>query len=308
MIAVLPMSCYVFRMDLQHIRAFVAVAREGNLTRAASRLHLTQPAVSVQLRNFQQSLGLTLFVRTGRGLTLTPDGAEILQQAERVLAAVSQLQLRAGRMQSSLRGELSIGTSLDPEVTRLGALLQRLVEMHPQVRTKLHHGMSGWTLEQIANGKLDAGFYLGEIDQDASMPTFHAIPLATISYYVIAPKQWKDRVANKGWAELAALPWIWSHPHSVHNRMLTERFGAHGVKPHIAAEANVEASMLDMVRSGIGLSLARDLVALRESQANGMVAIRDFPLQAELSFVALESRKDEVLVDAILGAATAVFQ
>jgi DNA-binding transcriptional LysR family regulator len=295
-------------MDLQHIRAFVAVAREGNLTRAASRLHLTQPAVSVQLRNFQEALGLTLFVRKGQGLTLTADGAEILQHAERVLAAVAHLQQRAGSMQFSMRGELSVGTTLSPEVTRLGAFLQKLVEMHPQVRIKLHHGMSGWVLEQIGSGKLEAGFYIGQIEQDAAAPRFHVMPLTVVSYYVIAPKGWKDKVADKGWAELSALPWIWSHPHSVHNRLLTERFDVHGVKPNIAAEANVEASMLDMVRSGIGLSLARDLVALRESQATGLVVIRDLPLQAELSFVTLANRKNEILIDTVLGAVRAAFQ
>jgi DNA-binding transcriptional LysR family regulator len=65
----------------QTLRAFVAVAREGNVSRAAQRLHLSQPAVSLQLKRLAQTTGLVLFNRTPRGLALTPDGAALLPQA-----------------------------------------------------------------------------------------------------------------------------------------------------------------------------------------------------------------------------------
>lgn len=61
-------------MDLTLLRAFATVAREGNLTRAAAQLHLTQPAVSLQIKHLQETLGVALFTRTSRGLALTRDG------------------------------------------------------------------------------------------------------------------------------------------------------------------------------------------------------------------------------------------
>ncbi len=143
-------------MDLQHIRSFIAVAREGNLTRAAETLHLTQPAVSIQLKNFQQELDLTLLVRTSTGLSLTTDGQEILPLAERVIASVSQLQERAAHMQTSIGGEISIGTTMNPEITRLGTFLSNLMTSCPRVRTKLHHGMTGLVKNQVLKGSLDA--------------------------------------------------------------------------------------------------------------------------------------------------------
>ncbi|MGR9580682.1 LysR family transcriptional regulator, partial [Pandoraea sputorum] len=72
-------------MELAHLRAFVAIAREGNLTRAAQRLHLTQPAVSLQVKALQEALRLTLFTRTAQGLALTRDGQALLPLAERML-------------------------------------------------------------------------------------------------------------------------------------------------------------------------------------------------------------------------------
>jgi DNA-binding transcriptional LysR family regulator len=69
-------------MDLQHIRAFVAIAREGNLTRAAQCLHLTQPAVSLQIKGLEESLKVALFDRTSRGLKISASGAVLLPLAD----------------------------------------------------------------------------------------------------------------------------------------------------------------------------------------------------------------------------------
>jgi len=294
--------------DLQHVRAFVAVAREGNLTRAAERLHLTQAAVSVQLKNFQQSLDLTLLVRTPSGLSLTSDGKEILPFAECILASIGELEDRAAAMQDSVRGELRLGTTLNPEITRLGAFLRLLVARHPQVRTQLHHGMSGFVREQVAKGVLDAGYYVGDAQAQLDAPELHSIPLTTFRHFVIAPKGWKDRVVDKGWEELAALPWIWAHAHSVHSRLLGARLQPLGLKPNVVAEADVEASMLDMVRSGIGLALAREPVAIREAQANGLVVLQHLPLPAQLSFLCLVARRNDPLLRAVLASVAAAFQ
>ena len=74
-------------MDITQLRAFVAVAHEGNLTRAAEKLHVTQPAVSLQIKSLQAALELQLFNRNTAGMSLTEDGAKLLPYAERVLAA-----------------------------------------------------------------------------------------------------------------------------------------------------------------------------------------------------------------------------
>ena len=75
-------------MDLTQLRAFVAVAKEANLTRAAEQLHVTQPAVSLQIKSLQESLQLTLFTRSASGMRLTNDGARLLPFAEKVIASI----------------------------------------------------------------------------------------------------------------------------------------------------------------------------------------------------------------------------
>jgi len=275
-------------MDLIQLRAFVTVAREGNLTRAAERLHLTQPAVSLQLKSLQQSLALQLFIRTPSGLTLSADGAKLLPLAEKVIAGSQELLQAAHSLHSTLSGKLAIGTILDPEFTRLGAFLKMLVEGFPQVSTELKHGMSGWVQQQIRDGHMDVGYYLGP-----AQPQLHAITLCSFTYNVLAPQGWGKRVAGKGWESLAQLPWIWSPPESAHHRLLSDIFGARHVEPLKVALVDQEASMLDLVKSGIGLSLTRDSIALRESQAHGLVIADSVSVTTQLSFICLASRKAE---------------
>ncbi|AKM30562.1 LysR family transcriptional regulator [Pandoraea faecigallinarum] len=283
-------------MELAHLRAFVAIAHEGNLTRAAQRLHLTQPAVSLQVKALQEALRLTLFARTAHGLTLTRDGQALLPLAQRMLTALTDFQQAAGALRETVRGRLRIGTILDPEFTRLGAFLRRLVESYPQIETALRHSMSGSVLQQLARSELDVGFYIGHPDP----ARFHAVTLTPFSYQVLAPAGWRERVAGRAWRELAALPWIWTPRESAHNRLLCAVFDHAGVSPVKVAEVDQEPSMLDLVKSGLGLSLVRDSIALREARAHGLVIAEAVSVPTELTFVTLAARREEPAIAAAL--------
>jgi DNA-binding transcriptional LysR family regulator len=289
-------------MDLTQLRAFLTVAREGNLTRAAERLHLTQPAVSLQIKSLQASLNLQLFIRTPSGMLLTDDGARLLPIAERIMAGVTELRQAADALHSTLSGTLSIGTILDPEFTRLGAFLKHLVEAYPQLSTQLQQGMSGWVLQQVKNGTLDVGYYLGAPGKE-----FHTQTLTTFTYNVLAPQGWKNRVVGKDWDALAGLPWIWTPPESAHHRMLSKVFAQYKVSPNKVALVDQEPSMLDLVKSGVGLSLVRESVALREAHAHGLVIADAVSLSTELSFIALAKRQQEPMIEAVFALLTKVW-
>ncbi|SFB23975.1 DNA-binding transcriptional regulator, LysR family [Collimonas sp. OK607] len=285
-------------MDITQLRAFVTVAREGNLTRAAELLHVTQPAVSLQIKSLQSSLNLQLFTRIPSGMTLTADGTKLLPFAERAIAAVSELRQQAESLHSNsseiLGGKLAIGTILDPEFIRLGAFLQRLVESYPQLSTQLQHSMSGDVLRQIKSGHLDVGYYLGTPSK-----TFHRLTLTQFTYCVLAPSGWKSRVSGKDWPALAELPWIWTPPESAHHRLLSKTFAQYKVTPNKVALVDQEPSMLDLVKSGVGLSLVRESIALREAHAHGLVISDTVNLSTELSFITLDKRKDDPVIAAI---------
>lgn len=313
-------------VDPQTLRAFVAVAREGNVSRAAVRLHRSQPAVSLQLKSLSERTGLMLFTRTPQGLTLTPDGTALLPQAERVLASLSDFAQAAQRLHVTVRGTLRIGTILDPEFTRLGAFLKELVESAPQIETELRQGMSGDVLAQIGRGDLDVGFYLAPpatvgavaaANQEEKMPFVTAVEsqfaidseavmtskaLTHFTYRVLAPAGWGPQVLGRDWKALAALPWLATPPASAHRRLLASVYGPEsalglqGIEPQRVALVDQEASMLDLVKSGVGLSLVRDSIAIREAQAHGLVIADRVSLDCVLRFVCLETRVNEPVV------------
>lgn len=290
-------------MDLTLLRAFVTVAREGNLTRAAVQLHLTQPAVSLQIKHLQETLGVALFTRTSHGLSLTRDGQALLPHAERALAAASDVQRAAQSLRQEVRGRLRIGTILDPEFLRLGGFLKQLVETWPHIETALRHGMSGWVLDQVRAGELDVGYYIGVPSDDDTRdgPPFHTLTLTHFQYRVLAPAGWKDRVKGaRDWRSLAAFPWIWTPPASAHNRLLSRAFGEAGVKPVKVAEVDQEPSMLDLVKSGVGLTLARDAIAIAEAHAHALTIVEGITVPTQLSFITLAERKDEPAIAAAL--------
>lgn len=282
-------------MDITHLRAFTMIARTGNVTRAAQQLHLTQPAVSLQIKTLQQSLDLQLFVRVAGGMALTDEGAKLLPLAERILEAMAEFRQGAQSLHSTVTGTLAIGTILDPGFIRLGPFLRRLVENYPLLSTRLRHGMSGEVLQQVRSGVLDGGYYLGDPGRECHVQT-----LTQFSYHVVAPRGWRRRVIGKDWPALAALPWIWSPPESVHNRLLSQCFERFGVTPNRVALVDQESSMLDLVKSGVGLSLVRDSIALGEAHTHGLVIADCVSLKTELNFITLARRTTEPMISAVI--------
>lgn len=145
-------------MELRHLRYFIAVAEEQNITRAAGRLHVSQPPVSRQIQDLEAELGVTLFERTARSIRLTGAGLVFLREARAVLlraeAAVSTV-----RAMSIEKGrELHIGHAPSATAEFLPALLRALHRKLPGMRVKLHDMTATEILEGLRDLRLDAGF------------------------------------------------------------------------------------------------------------------------------------------------------
>ncbi|WP_088744203.1 LysR family transcriptional regulator [Cobetia sp. QF-1] len=286
--------------DLSRLHAFVTVARTGSVSRAAEAMHLTQPAISLKLKQLQEGLGLSLFERHPHGLRLTMDGQALLASAEKVLTSARSFEQSASALQSTLRGKLRIGTIVDPEFIRLGSFLRHLLERAPNLETELHHGMSGCTLTALKRDELEIGFYLAPPGEGPGDGALSYRELAFFDYYILAPAGWSTRLVNTDWASLAALPWIVTPEKSVHSRLLTHAMRGTGRTPHCVAQVDQEVCMLDLVRAGVGLSLARDVLALAERQERGLNIVPDIRLPCALSVVWRSDKTNESSVKAAL--------
>ena len=115
---------------------------------------------------------------------------------------------------------------------------------------------------------------------------------------VLAPAGWGPQVIGKDWRALAQLPWIMTPAPSAHHRLLRSVMEPLALQPKRAALVDQEASMLDLVRSGVGLSLARDTIAMREVQARGLAVADRVHLDCCLCFVYALAQANSAVVQA----------
>jgi DNA-binding transcriptional LysR family regulator len=285
-------------MELYQLRTFAAVGELGNLTRASERLHLSQPAVSGQIKALENELDLRLFERSRGGMALTSAGRELMADAQRVLAEADEFKRKAQRLAGVVSGKLRLATVSDPDSIRLGDLTAATVARYPQVELELHHEVSGAALEGVREGRYDVSFFYG----DRPGPEFKALRLREFVYCVAAPAAWHDRIETADWADIAALPWILTPAISTHNRLVTRLFEQQGVTPpERRVEADQESVIESLVTSGVGLSLMREELA-RECAARGEICI--WPkarLRTTLWFVCTADRADEPLIKTLFG-------
>jgi DNA-binding transcriptional LysR family regulator len=284
-------------MELYQLRTFSAVADERHLTRAAERLHLSQPAVSGQIKALENEFEVRLFDRLPTGMELTTAGRELLAQASKVLVAADSLKQAARSLKGEITGTLRIGTVSDPHTNRVGDLLNCALRRFPGLELELHHEMSGIALENVRERDLDASFFFG----DDPGPGFIALPLRECVYRVTAPAQWAERVQDADWSEIAALPWVMTPDLSTHNRLVTKLLADHGVDlPQHRVEADDERVIADLVRSGVGISLMREEDAIQGQDAGEICIWDKARLTTTLWFVSLAERQDDPLIQALL--------
>lgn len=284
-------------MELYQLRTFSTVAEEGHLTRAAERLHLSQPAVSGQIKALESQFEVRLFDRLTTGMELTAAGRDLLAHAMKVLGAADALLQAARNLKGEVTGTLRIGTVSDPTTIRVGELLKCAVRRFPGLELELHREVSGVALEHVRERKLDASYYFG----DHPGPGFTALPLRGFVYRVAAPAQWSAEVKDADWSAIAALPWVMTPEISTHSRLVRKLLSDHGIDPpqrHV--EADDERVIIDLVHAGVGISLMREELAL-ESEAAGKVCVWNKErLETTLWFVCLAEQENEARIAALL--------
>ena len=304
---------------IQALRCFITVAREGTVSRAAALLHLTQPAVSLQLKGLEESTGLQLFNRTPGGFTLTEAGAALLPLAHRTVSASADFRTAADSLRESQRATLRVGTILDPESIRLGPFVRSLATSSKKTEVFLRYGMSNDVLAQIGRGELDVGYYIdatpAECLASGILPErtiedgrFRLTALMRYNYRVIAPREWSDKVLGKDWADLVDLPWITTPHASAHRRLIDEVFRPTGSLPKRVAFAEQEDAMIEFVEAGNCLSLVRDCVLDRITRKRNFVIADKVALTCDLSFACLTSRRHEPLISQAFSAMQAVWE
>ena len=283
-------------MEIYQLRTFQMVAEEGHLTRAAKRLYASQPAVSIHIKTLEEELGVSLFVRTPKGMVLTQDGRQLKEHADKALAILDDMMSYAGEQRSTLTGLLKIGINTEPAYLRISELFSTMKAHCPKLRIHLLQSMTGEILNKLEEGILDAGFMYGENSSDK----ISATELQQFKLVVAGPIAWRDKLERASIEELAEFPWILTPTDCPFSNVTSQLFRQYGLQPSEAALVDQEATILAMIRGGAGVSLVLEQDT-QQNEYKDQLAIWDgHDLSLKLSIACLEKRAKDPMVQALV--------
>jgi DNA-binding transcriptional LysR family regulator len=252
-------------MELYQLKTFVAIAREGSLTRAAERVFTSAPAVSAQLKALEDELGVKLFERTPRGMTPTEAGLSLLEEAERTLASAMRMRSAAEQIRGAAQGVVRFGTVVDPVALRLGHVLVKLAERHPQVTLQLQQGLSHQTLAGVRHAELDCAYALSDSEHIDGLAVQR---LGVVDLVVTLPPSLAKARPSLKLETLTSLPWVGTPPSCILRAHLDRLFASIGREYRPTQTADSESAVRAMVASGLGAGLLRlDQAEQAERQA-----------------------------------------
>lgn len=171
------------RLDLITLQLFVAVHEEGTLTRAAAREAIAVSAASKRLMELEEALGISLFVRQAKGMTLTPAGETLLHHARQMLFNVEKMGLELGEHSHGIRGYVRMLANLSAIIQFLPEDLRDFSERHPQVKTDLEERPSAGVIQGVLDGVAD----LGICSSDSDVKGLHSVLYRQDKLVVLMP-------------------------------------------------------------------------------------------------------------------------
>jgi DNA-binding transcriptional LysR family regulator len=247
-------------MEIGQLRAFQLVASLGSFSKAALELHLTQPAVTRQIKNLEQELGEMLINRLGRSLALTPAGEVFLSYAQQILN-LSELALTTLRQFSKERGRLTIGAGTTNVIFRLPEILKEYHREYPQVDVRIRSGDSDLISRFVCENAID----LGLVTTIQPNPALDVIPLFTDRILLVAAI---DRPARLTPAQLEGESLILFRSGSGFRHFLDQQFREHQFTPKTSIELESMEAIIRLVQSGLGMAFLPE-VAIREEITRG---------------------------------------
>lgn len=260
--------------------------------------------MSAQIKALEEELGVELFERRSSGMLLTPAGKRLAGEAQKLLAAAQALRNEARAIKGEVAGTARVGTLSDAAFTRLAELTSAAVERYPLIGIQLHHEVSGAAFEKVRDGELDASFYYGGLTH----PGVGGVTLREITYRIVAPSAWRQRMERASWHDLAGEPWIMTPPISTHNQLASALFREHGIEPTKVVEADDEFVVASLVVSGLGLALMREDLAIEKANAGEVCLWRDVRLTTTLQFLYLREREGDPVIRALIDIVTDVWK
>lgn len=239
-------------MELRVLQYFLAVAREGNVTRAARMLHVSQPAVSRQLMQLEAELGVKLFDRTSHSVTLTQEGVLLKRRAEEMMELAEKMRRDFEGVRDDVAGEVAIGSGELRAASSLARALVAFQKEHPLVRYRLYSANADSIKQKIEHGTLDMGL----LPMPAQIDRYEFLRFPCLEEWGVlirkdSPLACKSAVTAD---DLMTVPIMMSSRETVQNE-LASWFGGRFDRVRVVGTYNLPYNAAMMVREGMGAAL-----------------------------------------------------
>lgn len=253
-------------LDLADLLLFKTVAEAGSITRAAGRLHRVQSNVTARVKRLEVQLGVSLFVRGGRGMSLTPEGRRLIDYADRLLDLADEA--RADLSAHAPSGILQIGSMESTAAVHLPRLLSTLHRKYPALDVRLLTATSGTLLAQLRAGEISAAFVSGEVDGE---PGFAADPAFVEELVLVTHPSVRRGPAR---IDLTGKTLVTFGAGCAYRSCIESWLATKGVRPPRIFEVSSYHAMLACVAANVGYALAPRSVLLATSARTAVRAYR----------------------------------
>lgn len=277
-------------MELRHIRYFVVLAEELNFSRAAEKLHISQPPLSRQIQELEEEIGTRLFTRTNRQVELTHAGKLFLNKAYQILDQVEQACISTRLSSTGREGDFRIGFS--STVQDLIPSLQKYREQFPKVGIILHQMASNEQIEALNEKKIDVGL--------VTIPVNHTkievIPFKKVEFMVALPEKHPLAIKPSVYIRDLADETFIITPKSagpLYYDMFMNAFENANFTPNITIQANNLQIVMALVAGGMGITLTPSPI----HDANGIIKrkVEDIDLAVQSYIVWRKDNRSEIL-------------
>jgi DNA-binding transcriptional LysR family regulator len=246
-------------MELNRLRYFHVVAREGSFTQAARVLRVQQPALSKMVRQLEGHLGLALLERHPKGVTLTPIGAEIFEKCRVLFDQVEEIRALADGQLAECQGPLSIGATDSVASHLLPQVLSDFLRDHPRVSPSLFSGASNLVTREMAEGRVELGVFFTVPDGDFRVAELAEVPFQLVASPALSPAE----AMRRGFVLSREVDYPKARPFPV-----LEMLRRQGLDVRVAVACNQLDAQKMLVSQGLGVALLPSFM-VREELASG---------------------------------------
>lgn len=253
-------------MDLRKLQIFAVVAKNGSFSAGADELHMAQPAVSIAVRKLEESLGVTLFDRSGRAIALTAEGQQLLGRAQSILQQVQDLAESAGDLSGLLRGELSISCPSMLATYFLPDLLSGFLTEHSGLTASVTQAGTTEIEDRLLRDDIELG-----VTTASGSGELERLPLINEQMVVCVAQShpWARR-RYLGIEDLQATPMVVYESGYFIRAQLDRLCHASAVEPELRMQSNFLPLLVRMVKQGIGVTVGLRTMADQEPDIVGI--------------------------------------